>query len=214
MSLTARLASNRSFTPTSPSASFPTSSGTRVPTIFGRHVKLAVRADGDPRALVSAVRTEIGNIDRQLAIESIVTMDDRVGDVMAPRRFTVMILGAFAAGALLLAAIGLYGLLAFNVAERRREIAVRLALGAEPPEILRMVVGQGLKLVAIGLLVGGAASYAGARAVGSLLYQTKSHDLATFGTVPLVLTLIALMACALPAYRASRVQPISALRSE
>jgi putative ABC transport system permease protein len=197
-----------------PFSQFPDLIWDKIPTIFGRHVKLAVRADGDPRALASAVRTEIGNIDRQLAIQSIVTMDDRVGDVMAPRRFTVMTLGAFAAGALLLAAIGLYGLLAFNVAERRREIAVRLALGAEPPEILRMVVGQGLKLVAIGLLVGGAASYAGARAVGSLLYQTKSHDLATFGTVPLVLTLIALMACALPAYRASRVQPISALRSE
>jgi putative ABC transport system permease protein len=197
-----------------PFSQFPDFIWDKIPTIFGRHVKLAVRADGDPRALVSAVRTEIGNIDRQLAIESVATMDDRVGDVVAPRRFTVMTLGAFAAGALLLAAIGLYGLLAFNVAERRREIAVRLALGAEPPAILRMVVGQGLKLVALGLLVGGAASYAGARAVGSLLYQTESHDLATFGTVPLVLTLIALMACALPAYRASRVQPISALRSE
>jgi ABC-type antimicrobial peptide transport system permease subunit len=113
-----------------------------------------------------------------------------------------------------LAAVGLFGLLAFTVAERRREIAVRLALGAEPSAIVRMVVGQGLTLVAIGLAIGVAASYGMARAVASLLYETTSHDLMTFGTVPVVLALIAVAACALPAYRASRVEPLSALRTE
>jgi putative ABC transport system permease protein len=185
-----------------------------IPTTFGRQIKLAIRTDTDPRALASAVRAEIGKIDRQLAIESVATMLDRVGDVVAPRRFSAMTLGAFATGSLLLAAIGLYGLLVFNVRERIREIAVRLALGAEPAAILRMVVGQGLKLVSVGLVAGVIASYGVARAVASFLYQTESHDLVTFGAVPVVLLLIALMACALPAYRASRVDPARILRTE
>ena len=114
----------------------------------------------------------------------------------------------------MLAAIGLYGLLAFSVRERRREIAVRLALGAEPHTIVRMVVSQGLKLVSIGLVVGVVASLLVARALASLLYQTGSHDLVTFATVPVVLALIALIACAVPAYRASRVEPLGALRAD
>jgi ABC-type antimicrobial peptide transport system permease subunit len=137
-----------------------------------------------------------------------------VGDGVAPRRFSALTLGGFAAGSLLLAAIGLYGLLAFNVAERRREVAVRLALGAKPSTILRMVVGDGLRLVSIGLVAGALASYAAARAVASFLYQTESHDLVTFGTVAAVLVLVTLTACALPAYRASRVAPIAALRAD
>jgi ABC-type antimicrobial peptide transport system permease subunit len=141
-------------------------------------------------------------------------MDDRLGESVAPRRFGMLTLGAFATGSLLLAAIGLYGLLAFNVAERRREIAVRIALGAEPPAILRMVVGQGLKLVAIGLVAGALSSFWVARALTSLLYQTAAHDAATFAVVPVVLAVISLAACALPAFRASRVEPISSLRGD
>jgi putative ABC transport system permease protein len=181
---------------------------------FGRHVKLAVRTTADPRALVTSVRGEIAGIDRQLALQSIETMEDRLGTSVAPRRFSVVTLGAFAMGALLLAAIGLYGLLAFSVAERRREIALRVALGAEPPAILRMVVGHGLKLVALGLTVGALASFGVTRVLTSLLYQTDTHDAVTFAVVPVVLVLISLVACALPAMRALRVEPITALRSE
>jgi predicted permease len=197
-----------------PISQFPDDVLDNFPGAFGRHVKLAVRTDADPRALASGLRAEIGVIDRQLAIESIATMADRIGDVVAPRRFSAMTLGGFATGSLLLAAIGVYGLLAFNVAERRREMAVRLALGARPSVILRMVVGDGLRLVSIGLAAGTLASYGVARAVGSLLYQTESHDLVTFGTVPIVLVLVTLTACALPAYRASRVAPIVSLRAD
>jgi putative ABC transport system permease protein len=143
------------------------------PIAFGRHMKLAVRTTADPRALVASVRGEIASIDRQLALESIETMEERLGESVAPRRFSVLTLGAFAAGSLLLAAIGLYGLLAFNVAERRREIAVRMAIGAEPPAILRMVVGQGLKLVAMGLVAGALTSFWVARALTSLLYENR-----------------------------------------
>lgn len=185
-----------------------------VPGAFGRHVKLAVRTDRDPGTLATAVRAAIGQVDRQLAVESIATMEDRVGDSVAPRRFSAMTLGAFATASLLLAALGLYGLLAFTVGERVREIAVRLALGAEPGAILRMVVGQGLKLVSAGLVVGMAASYGVARVVASFLYRTERHDLVTFGAVPIVLALIALVACVVPAYRASRLDPAPVLRGE
>jgi predicted permease len=181
---------------------------------FGRVIKLAVRTDSAPQALASAVRSAIGGIDRQLAIESITTMDERLADVVAPRRFSAMALGAFATGSLLLAAIGLYGLVAFTVGERVREIAVRLALGAEPAAIRRMVIGRGLRLVSVGLVAGVAASYGVARLVASFLYETESHDPVTFAAVPVVLLLVGLIACALPAYRASRVNPAPVLRMD
>jgi len=184
------------------------------PGAFGRQVRLAVRTTADPRALVASVRGEIANLDRQLALQSVETMEDRMGALVAPQRFSVVTLGAFAVGALLLAAIGLYGLLAFSVAERRREIALRVALGAEPPAILRMVVGHGLKLVALGLTVGALASFGVTRVLTSLLYQTDTHDAVTFAVVPVVLLLISLVACALPAMRALQVEPIAALRSD
>jgi hypothetical protein len=199
-----------------PFSQFPDSVLNNVngPTAFGRQFNLAVRSDAEPRALASAVRAEIGRIDRQLAIASIATMVDRVGELVAPRRFSAMVLGAFATGALLLAAVGLYGLLVFTVSERGREIAVRLALGAQRAEILRLVIGHGLKLVAIGLVLGIGVSYGVGRAIASLLYQTESYDIVTFATVPIVLLLIAVIACALPAYRASRVEPMGILRTE
>jgi putative ABC transport system permease protein len=198
-----------------PFSQFPDSvMNTDVPTAFGRQLKLMVRTDADPHALVSAVRAEIGRIDRQLAIESIATMVDRVGEMVAPRRFSAMVLGAFATGSLLLAAVGLYGLLVFTVSERAREIAVRLALGAQRAEILRMVIGHGLKLVAFGLVLGLGISYGVGRAIASLLYETEGHDIVTFSAVPIVLLLIAVIACALPAYRASRLEPMVVLRTE
>jgi putative ABC transport system permease protein len=197
-----------------PFSQFPDIVLNNIPNAFGRLVKLAVRTTADSRALAASVRGEIASLDRQLAVESIETMEDRLGESVAPRRFSVLTLGAFAAGSLLLAAIGLYGLLAHNVAERRREIAVRLALGAEPSAILRLVVGQGLKLVAIGLVAGALVSFWVARALTSLLYQTATHDAMTFASVPVGLVLVSLAACALPALRASRVEPISSLRAE
>jgi predicted permease len=197
-----------------PFSQFPAVIWNDVPTTFGRTVKLAVRTNGGPLTQASAVRTAITRLDSQLAIGSMATMADRMSDVVAPRRFSAMTLGAFASGSLLIAAIGLYGLLAFMVRERRREIAVRLALGAAPRRILHMVVGRGLKLVSMGLLAGAVASYFMARVVQSLLFRTESHDLVTFATVPLVLAAVAVVACALPAWRASRVEPLDALRAD
>jgi putative ABC transport system permease protein len=141
-------------------------------------------------------------------------MDEQVSDVVAPQRFSTLLVGAFAAIALLLASVGLYGLLAFTIAQRRREIAVRMALGAERRTVIRMVIGQGARLVAIGLVAGFIASLALTRLVASLLYQTNAYDLITFATVPAVLAVAAFMACALPAWRAARVEAITALRAE
>jgi putative ABC transport system permease protein len=181
---------------------------------FGRSLRLAVRTTADPRALVASVRGEIAGIDRQLALQSVETMEDRLGASVAPRRLSIVTLGIFAVGALLLAAIGLYGLLAFSVAERRREIALRVALGAERTAIFRMVGGHGSKLVALGLTMGALASFGVTRVLTSLLYQTDTHDVVTFAVVPVVLLLISLVACALPAMRALQIEPIAALKSE
>jgi putative ABC transport system permease protein len=181
---------------------------------FGRDIKAAILADGDPRALTGLVRAEVAKLDQQLAVESIELLDEQISTSVAPQRLSTTLVGAFAGLALLLASIGLYGLLAFTTTERRREIAVRLALGAEQRSVMRMIVGQGARLVAFGLAIGLAAALGLTRLVTALLYRTSEYDLPTFAMVPAVLLVAALAACALPAWRASRVEPLSALRSE
>jgi putative ABC transport system permease protein len=183
-------------------------------TQFGRDVKVALLAESDTRTLAPLVRQEISKLDRELAIESIQTMDQQVRDVVAPQRFSTLLVGAFAAMGLLLASVGLYGLLAYNTARRRKEIAVRMALGAERRAVVGMVVGQGARLVAMGLLIGLPGSLALTRVVASLLYQANPYELVTFAIIPAVLVPAALLACALPAWRAARVNPTTALRAE
>jgi putative ABC transport system permease protein len=124
------------------------------------------------------------------------------------------VLAAFAAGTLLLAAIGLYGVLAFGVSQRTREIGVRLALGAARAEVIRLVVTDGMKLAAVGLVIGAAGAMAAAGLLRALLFETSTHDPSTFALVPLLLAGVALIACYLPARRASRVDPVVALRAE
>ncbi|MPY87056.1 MAG: FtsX-like permease family protein [Luteitalea sp.] len=181
---------------------------------FGRDVKAAVLAHGEPRALAALIRQEISTLDRELAIQNIELMDQQVSDIVAPQRFSTLLVGAFAAVALFLASVGLYGLLAFTITQRTREIAVRLALGAERRAVMRMVVAQGAQLVAIGLTAGLVVSLGLTRFVTSLLYRTNQYDLVTFITVPAVLAAAAFIACALPAWRAARVEPATALRAE
>ena len=181
---------------------------------FGRDVKAAVLVQGEPRALVVLIRQAISKLDRDLAIQHIELMDQQVSDIVAPQRFSTLLVGAFAAVALFLASIGLYGLLAFTITQRTREIAVRLALGAERRTVMRMVVAQGAQLVALGLAAGLIVSLGLTRFVASLLYQTNQYDLVTFVTVPAVLAAAALIACVIPAWRAARVEPLTALRAE
>jgi predicted permease len=181
---------------------------------FGRDVKAAVLADRDPRALSALVREAIAALDPVLAVESVLPMHDRVTEVFAPQRFGTRLVAVFAAIALLLAVIGLYGLLAFTIGQRQREIAVRMALGAERQAVIRMVIAHGARLVAIGLVVGFAGSIVAGRVVSSLLYRTNPYDPATFAVVAAVLAVAAFIACALPAWRAARFDPMVALRAE
>jgi predicted permease len=185
-----------------------------APNQFGRDFKAVVLADGEPRALAALVRQEISKLDRDLAIENIQSMDEQVSDIVAPQRVGTLLVGAFAAIALLLASVGLYGLIALMTAERRKEIAVRIALGAERRAVVGMVIGQGARLVATGLVLGLTGSLVLIRVIASQLYQTNPYDLLAFAIIPAVLVPAAFMACALPAWRAARVQPTMALRAE
>ncbi len=172
----------------------------RAPNQFGRDLTAALLADGDPRALSGTLRREIAKLDPDLAIERISTMDEEVGAVLAPRRFGTLLVSAFAVVAVLLAAVGLYGLLVFTTGQRRREIAVRIALGAERSAVIGMVVGQGARRVAIGLVAGLLAALV-TRVVAALLYQVTPYDPTALALIPAALGPAALAACALPAWR-------------
>ncbi len=141
-------------------------------------------------------------------------MDEQLSDVVAPQRFSTLLVGVFAAIALLLASIGLYGLLAYTTAQRQKEIAVRMALGAERRTVVALVIGQGARLVGVGLFLGLLASLGFSRMIASLLFQTSPYDLLAFAIIPAVLAPAALAACALPAWRAARIEPTAALRGE
>jgi putative ABC transport system permease protein len=181
---------------------------------FYRSVTLAVRSEGDERQLTGAVKASVASLDRSLAVTRIVTMDQVAADAAAPRRFSTIVLAGFGAGALFLAAVGLYGVLAFGVAQRTREIGVRLALGANAGSVVAMVMRRGMLLTCAGLLLGFGGALATGRALGTLLYDTTAYDPATFAVVSAVLMLAAVVACYIPARRATRIDPLVALRAD
>ncbi|HKV10549.1 MAG TPA: ADOP family duplicated permease, partial [Thermoanaerobaculia bacterium] len=177
---------------------------------------LVVRTSSDPLSAASAVTTAVQEVDRDQPVSGITTMERALSDTVARPRLRSFILGVFAALALLLAAVGLYGIIAQSVAQRRQEIGIRIALGAGRPEVLRLVLRQGLGLTLIGLAAGlGLALALGATGwLSTLLYGVESMDLATFAVVPLVLLAVAVAASLLPALRATRVDPLTVLRAE
>ena len=179
-----------------------------------RNMKIAVNGDVDAASLTTSVRAAIAAVDPALAVANVTTMREVVRDLSAPQRFSATVLTAFAAGALLLAGIGLFGVLAFGVAQRTREIGVRVALGAARSEVVGLIVKQGMLLVAIGLVIGLAGSLAATRVMRSLLYETDVYDPMTFAVVPVLLGAVALVACYVPARRAAVVDPMVTLRSE
>jgi putative ABC transport system permease protein len=142
------------------------------------------------------------------------SMDDLVSKSVSQQRSSMILLTLFAAVALVLAAIGIYGVLSYSVTQRTREIGIRMALGASKTEILKLIISKGMMLTAIGIVLGVAGAYALTRAVRSLLFGVGSLDLAIFVIVPMVFAVIAVFACFLPARRASQVDPLVALRSE
>lgn len=175
---------------------------------------LALHTSSPPEALVGPVRAAVQAIDPDLAIFDVKAADQVVGEAMVLRRWTALVLGGFSAVALLLAAIGIYGVQAYSVTQRAREIGVRRALGARDRDVLVLIVGRGMALTAIGAAVGVAAALALSRLLGSLLYGVSATDAATFAAIPLVLIGVGFLACYIPARRATRIDPIVAMRGE
>jgi putative ABC transport system permease protein len=175
---------------------------------------LVVRAASDSASLVKAIRQEIHSIDSDAPIYQVSTMDQLLASGAAATRFQMVLLGIFAAAGLLLATLGIYGLISYSVTQRTREIGVRMALGAGRSEVLRMVVRQGVILSLIGVGVGLAAALGLTRLMSSLLYGVAPTDPATFGLVPLGLFVVTVLASYIPARRATKVDPMVALRYE
>jgi putative ABC transport system permease protein len=187
-----------------------------------------LRKDGEPTALVSAVRQTVREMDSNLPITEFTSQEARAQASLAQERLYARLLGFFGALALALAAIGLSGVLAYSVAQRTNEIGVRMALGAQISDVLRLVIWQGMKLVLVGLVVGGFGAYglkrllasqyfseeAWQREVADQLYGINGADPVAFSLIALLLLLVALIACYLPAHRAAQVDPLDALRHE
>lgn len=172
------------------------------------------RARRDPSVAATAMRSEVAAIDRDQPVSSLIAMDQRISDSVAPRRFNMFILGLFAALALVLAAIGIYGIMAFAVVQRTHEIGVRMALGASTSDVLKLVVRNGFKLAALGIVVGLLAAFAATRVLSSLLYDVSATDPLIFVIDAVLLAVAALLACYIPARRATKVDPLVALRYE
>jgi ABC-type lipoprotein release transport system permease subunit len=175
---------------------------------------LAVRSSGDPRALASAVRRVAQELDQDQPLQVLMTMEQRLSATMAPRRLTLGLLGGFAGLALVLASVGIYGVMSFVVAQRTREIGIRMALGASRGEVVGLVLRQGVTVTLWGLVAGGVGAWALTRYLASLLFAVKPADPLTLLGASLLLGGIALLACLLPAWRAARIDPMRALRNE
>jgi predicted permease len=178
-------------------------------------MQFAVRAGGgDPLALVSSVGAAFRDVDRDLPITRVETMDAALSDSIATERLIAALLGGFAGVALVMAAAGLYGVIAYTVARRTQEIGVRMALGADPRAVVRLVAAEGLTVTAVGMLVGTVAAIAGGRAMGTLLFEVSPADPLTYALVLAVFAATACAALVVPALRALRVDPIAALRAD
>jgi putative ABC transport system permease protein len=175
---------------------------------------IAVKTESDPRGFVNPVQAAIAHVDKQEAVTRIRTMDQVIADTVSAPRFRAGLTGAFAALALTLAAVGIFGVLAFSVSQRTREFGIRMALGAQSAAVLRMVLREALGIAAAGIAAGLLAAAALTRSLASLLFGIGPLDLLTFASAAAVLAAVALAACALPAWRAARVDPAVALHQD
>jgi predicted permease len=173
-----------------------------------------VRTTDDPVALAPVVRNEVAAIDPNLSVSDIRTMESHLGIALLPARLAGIVLGIFGGLGLLLAAVGMYGVMSYSVSQRRREIGIRVAIGAARSQVLALVMRQGLRMVAIGTVIGLAGAILGARLVQGLLYGATGFDVATMVGVPLVLVVVAAVAIWIPARRAATIDPMIALRGE
>jgi predicted permease len=175
---------------------------------------VVVRTASDPLALAGAIRAIVAEMDPDQPVRSISTISEIMSESVARDRFFTLLFGIFGGLALVLAAIGIYGVLSYSVGQRTREFGVRMALGAQAADVLRMVVASGMTLVAAGVVIGLVAALALTRVMAGLLFGVSHTDPVTFVAVPAILIAVALAASLLPAYRATRVDPMTALRNE
>lgn len=178
------------------------------------YVSLAIRTHGDPTSVYSAVRSLVSEIDPELPVHDMRPMASVIGETLATQRLTLWLVGGFASLALVLAFVGIYGVMSYSVTERIHEIGVRVALGAQRRDVLRLVVGQGMRLACAGLAIGAVAALLATRAMTGLLFEVRPGDPPTYGVIAALLSLAAFGACYFPARRATAVDPLIALRYE
>jgi putative ABC transport system permease protein len=183
-------------------------------TEYEKWATVLVRTDGDPMRLAPAIREIVAQLETDQVIGTIEPFEATLSEMLAPRRFVMLLLGIFAGIALTLAAIGIYGLLQYSATQQTREIGIRMALGGAPADILRAIAGRGLKLSMIGIVLGLAGAVFLTRMISGFLYGVTRTDPVTFACVSLTLAGVALLASYIPARRAARVDPMAALRCE
>jgi putative ABC transport system permease protein len=187
----------------SPYAQFPT-----------RGMTLVVRTSTDPSALVPSIRSELSAMDKDQPLYNVRTMEQVMSESIARQRFSMLLIAIFACVGLVLASVGIYGVMSYTVAQRTHEIGVRMALGASARDVLKMVVGQGMMLALVGTGLGLLAAFLLTRLISSLLFSVSAADPLTYALISLLLIFVALLACFIPARRATRVDPMVALRYE
>jgi len=175
---------------------------------------LTIKTQGDPNAVMKSIAAAVSAVDPDIPLAGLETVDDLVSESLAIDRFSVVLFASFGALGLLLAAVGIYGVMAFGVAQRTREFGVRMALGAQRSGVVRMVLKEGTLLAFLGAAIGLAGAYLVGRAMQSTLFGVGAFDVRAFGAVFALLLIVAWSACLVPAWRASRVEPMEALRDE
>ena len=173
-----------------------------------------VKASSDPNQLIASVRQAVKAIDPDQPIYSPRTMGDIRAESVAPERLNLTLLGIFAGIALVLAIVGIYGVMSYSVTQRTHEIGIRMAIGAQRRDVFKMILGQGMKLALIGIGIGLVGAFALTRLMASMLFGVEPTDATTFGAISALLTVVALLACFLPGRRATRVEPTVSLRYE
>jgi putative ABC transport system permease protein len=186
---------------------------TAYPQWTWQSVALVLRTNGDPRQLSRTLSAAVASVDKDQPVTAILPMTEVVASALSQRRETMYLIAGFAAVALILAVIGLYGVMAFSVAQRTVEIGIRQAMGARREDILRMVLVQGMRLSLLGIVIGVAAAAALTRLMAGMLFHVSATDPLTYAAIALVFLVVALFACLVPAWRATRIAPVTALRA-